>query len=26
MFNIARNDFSDNEVLEFCQKIASNIK
>lgn len=26
MFNIARNDFSDNEVLEFFQKIASNIK
>ena len=26
MFNYARNTFSDNEVLEFCQKIASNIK
>lgn len=24
MFNIARNDFSDNEVLEFCQKVTAN--
>jgi hypothetical protein len=24
MFNIARNDFSDNQVIEFCKQVASN--
>jgi hypothetical protein len=26
MFNYARNNFSDNDVLEFCQKVVSNRK